>query len=151
MILDEEAKALITIAEKITPHNFNNYLSASVGNKTTIEFDVKAKAWFWSDRNLDRKPLDLFFAEFILSLETLVSGWDNHPIGISTKILPNNTEAKYHIHRRDDKTTITFGFTDYVNSVQSGELYLNEFRTLIRIVRTIFGDFIYEDHTQRST
>jgi hypothetical protein len=139
---------LQTVTGALKPHSFNNYLPIGVGNETTIEFDVCAKAWFWSDKKLKRHPLDLFFADFIISLEKLEKVWDLNPAKTSYASLPNGTEAKYTIHRVNNTTKISVGFTDYNNHCQSGELSISEFRILLRTIRTIFGAFINEDNPQ---
>lgn len=140
---------LRTLNTTINPHSFNNYLPIGVGNNTTIEFDINAKAWFWSDAKLKRFPLDLFYADYILTkVNRVVSDWDNSPTGTMTFKLPNGTEAKHTVYRLDGKTTVSIGFTNTQGSYTSGGLDKSQCCTLIRVMQSIFGDLLYESNTK---
>lgn len=133
-----------SLNESINPHSFNNYLPIGVGNNTTIEFDIKSKAWFWTDIKHKRHPLDLFYAEYVHNLESLVRDWDLHPTGTKTLKLPDGTEAKHTVYRLDGKTTVSIGFTNSKGSSTSGELNQTQFLTLIKVVKKVFGDLFNE-------
>lgn len=135
---------LQTVNTLINPHSFNNYLPLGVGNNTTIEFDIKAKAWFWTDTTRYRSPLDLFYAEYILTLKRRLSDWDTHQTGTVTFKLPNGTEAKHTVYRVDGKTTISIGFTNSQGTATSGGLDKTQFRTLIKVLWNVFGDIFNE-------
>ncbi len=131
------------ISDKLTAHIFNNYLTIGVGNGVNLEFDVQSKAWFWSDAKVNRQPLDLFFAEYILAIPTTskVSG------EVQVKRLPNGMEAK-HIYRpllpggKTMEWYVSFGFTDAKNSCWSGHLTSSQFQSVLRVITFIFGAFI---------